>query len=49
MSTPRLLAHTLASAAFAAVGIGCLLDLSLTGFIYLAGAVLLRPRFDDAR
>lgn len=48
MTMPRLLVHTVLCAASTAAGVVCLLDLHPTGFIYLAAAVLLRPRFDDA-
>lgn len=49
MSTARLLAHTVLCAGLTAAGAACLLDLSPAGFGYLAAAVLLRPRLDDAR
>lgn len=44
MTTPRLLVHTVLCAAASAAGVVCLLDLSPTGFVYLAAAVLVRPR-----
>lgn len=48
MTVPRLLTHTVLCAAATAAGVGSLLDLHPIGFVYLAAAVLLRPRFDDA-
>ncbi len=44
MTMPRLLVHTILCAAGTAAGVACLLDLSPTGFVYLAAAVLVRPR-----